>query len=67
MDLKVKVEEIVTKIKKDKNLGKKFEKNPAETINEILGVKLPKEKVEPIVEAVKSKLKLEKVTGILKR
>lgn len=67
MELKVKVDEIVTKIKNDKDLTKKFQKDPAETINEIVGVKLPKDKVEPLVEAVKAKLKLEKIPGLFKK
>lgn len=67
MDIKVKVEELVDKIKGDKNLASKFQKDPTRTVSDLVGVELPKDKIEPIVDAIKSKLKLEKVTGLLGR
>ena len=65
MDIKAKVEEIVEKIKSDKKIGEKFEKNPVSVIEELLGVDLPDDQVNQLVEAVKAKINLDKLGGAL--
>ena len=47
--LKEKIEEIVNKIKTDKELGAKFKKNPTETIENLIGVDVPDDKVEAVI------------------
>ena len=56
MDIKEKAEEIVSKIKNDKNFKAKFEKDPVKTIEGIIGVDLPDEIIMKIVDIVKAKL-----------
>lgn len=65
MDIKGKIEELVNKIKSDKNLLAKFQKDPVSTVEELLGVDLPNDQVEKIVEAVKAKIDLDKLGGML--
>ena len=71
MDIKAKIDEIISKIKGDKGLLSKFQKEPVKTIEDLIGVDLPDEQVKKIVEGVKAKLNLDKVTdkieGIFKK
>lgn len=65
MDIKAKVEEIVEKVKSDKKIGEKFQKNPVGVIEELIGVDLPDDQVNQIIDAVKAKLSLDKLGGAL--
>lgn len=65
MDIREKIEEIVEKIKGDKNLLAKFQKNPASVIEDLIGIDLPNDQVNKVVEAVKAKISLDKVGGML--
>ena len=47
MDLiKEKVEEIVEKVKNDKDFAKKFKEAPAKALEEVSGIDLPEDKIE---------------------
>jgi signal recognition particle GTPase len=63
--LKDKIEEIVEKIKADKNIAAKFQKDPISVVEELLGVDLPDDLVNQIIEGVKAKISLEKVGDAL--
>lgn len=65
MDIKAKVEQIVEKIKNDKKIGEKFEKNPVSVIEELIGVDLPDDQVNQLIDAVKAKISLDKLGGAL--
>lgn len=65
MDIKEKVEQIVKKLLNDKDLMKKFEKNPASVIEEYVGVDLPDDLVNQLIEGIKAKISLEKVGDAL--
>ena len=65
IDIKAKIEEIVNKIKGDKDLGEKFQQNPTKTVEGLIGVDLPEDQVNSVVEAVKGKVKLDGVTDKL--
>lgn len=65
MDIKKKVEEIVEKIKNDKKIGEKFEKNPVSVIEELIGVDLPDDQVNQLIDAVQAKSNLDKLSGAL--
>lgn len=64
MDIKEKAEEIVKKIKTDKNLKAKFEKEPVKTIEGLLGVDLPDEIIEKVIATVKTKLTADTVSDV---
>lgn len=61
MDIKEKIEQIAKKLLADKNLMKKFEKNPASVIEEYVGVDLPDDLVNQLVEGIKAKINLDKL------
>ena len=52
MDIKAKIEELVNKIKSDKNLLAKFQKDPVTTVEGLLGIDLPNDQVEKLVEGI---------------
>ena len=64
MDFKAKTEEIVKKIKSDKNIKADFEKNPVKTIEGILGVDLPDDAINKVVDLVKAKLTADTVSEV---
>ena len=63
-DIKAKIEEIVNKIKGDKDIGARFQKDPTKTVEELIGVDLPEEQIKPVVEGVKAKISLDKLGGV---
>ena len=65
MEIMEKINEVIDKIKNDKNLGEEFKKEPVKTIENILGVDLPDEMVEKVVGAVKAELTGEKAKELL--
>lgn len=65
MDIKAKIEELVNKIKGDKNLLARFKDEPVKVIEELIGVDLPDDQIEKIVDGVKAKISLDKLGGML--
>ena len=65
IDIKKKIEELVEKLKSDKELMAKWEKNPTAVIESLIGVDLPDEQVNQIVEGIEAKLKLDKLGNAL--
>ena len=65
MDIKAKIEELVNKIKSDKNLLAKFQKDPISTVEGLLGIDLPNDQVQKIVDGIKAKIDLDKLGGML--
>ena len=72
MDIKGKINEIVDKVKNDKDFAKKFKDNPVSAVESVIGVDLPDDKINEIVTAVKAKIKIDdsgivgKVAGLFK-
>ncbi len=64
-DLKEKINEIVDKLKDDKNLLAKFQSNPIAVVEELVGIDLPDEQLQPLVDGIKAKLNLSKLSGVL--
>lgn len=65
MDIKAKIEEIVDKLKNDKQIMEKFRKDPAAVIEELIGVDLPNDQINDVVEAIKAKLTVDKLGSAL--
>ena len=66
--IKEKVEEIVEKIKNDKDFAKKFKEDPVRALEEVSGIDLPEDKINDVITAVKEKIKLDdsKILGKIK-
>lgn len=55
-DVKEKVEEIISNLKKDPALMAQFKKEPVKAVEKVLGINLPDEQLKPVVDAVSAKL-----------
>ena len=65
MDIREKIEQVAKKLLSDKDLMKKFEKNPAKVIEDLVGVDLPDDLVNQLIEGIKAKINLDKVGDAL--
>ena len=65
IDIKKIIEDIIAKIKGDKDIGEKFQKDPTKTVEGLIGVDLPEDQINAVVEGVKAKVKLDSVTSKL--
>ncbi len=65
MDIKAKIEEIVEKVKNDKDFASKFQADPIKALEGILGVDLPDEQLKSIIDGVKAKISLDNVSGVV--
>ncbi len=65
MDIKEKIEQIAKKLLSDKDLLKKFEKNPVAVIEDLVGIDLPDDLVNQLIDGIKAKISLEKVGDAL--
>ncbi|MBQ5897307.1 MAG: hypothetical protein IIW81_02450 [Oscillospiraceae bacterium] len=59
--IKEKINEIVEKIKNDKDIAAKFQKDPITTVEGLIGIDLPNDQIEKIVEGIKAKIALDKI------
>lgn len=66
--LKEKIDEIVEKIKNDKDFAKKFKEDPVKALEEVSGIDLPEDKINDLITVVKAKIKIDdsNVLGKLK-
>lgn len=62
--LKEKVDEIVEKIKSDKDIAAKFQADPVSTVEGLIGIDLPNDQIEALVEAIKAKINLDKLGNL---
>lgn len=58
-NIKEKIEEIVNKVKNDKDFASKFKEEPIKAIEDVIGVDLPDDKINEIITAVKAKISLD--------
>ena len=65
MDIKAKANEIVEKIKSDKDILAKFQKDPIATVEGLIGVDLPNDQIEKLVELIKAKIDMDKIGSVL--
>lgn len=62
--IKEKIEEIVGKLKGDKNLLAQFKEEPIKVIEKLIGIDLPDETIEKIIDGVKAKIALDKLDDL---
>ena len=65
MDIKEKVEELVEKIRSDKDILAKFRKDPVAVVEKLIGMDLPDDQIEKVADMVKAKLDLDKMGDAL--
>ena len=70
MDIKGKIDEIVDKVKNDKDFASKFKSEPIKAVEEVIGVDLPDDQINKIIDGVKAKINVDgvvgKITGLFK-
>ena len=64
-ELKEKAEELIEKIKNDKDIAAKFQKDPVTTVEGLLGIDLHNDQLQTVVDAVKAKIDLDKVGDVM--
>jgi len=64
-NIKEKIEEIVNKIKGDKDFANKFKEEPIKALEDVIGIDLPDEKINDIIEAVKAKITLDDLGNVV--
>lgn len=57
--MKEKMEQIIDKVKNDKDFMNKFKTNPITAVEEVLGINLPDDQINKIIDGVKAKLALD--------
>ncbi len=67
MDIKAKIEELVEKIKTDKELQRGFTSDPVSTVEKLIGIDLPEDQIRKIADGVKAKISLDKIGGLFKK
>lgn len=65
MDIKAKIDELVSKVTKDAEVKSLFAKDPVKAVEKVLGVDLPDEQVKAIIDGVKAKLAGDQAMGLL--
>ncbi len=58
MDIKAKIDEIVDKVKNDKDFADKFKSEPVKAVEDVVGVDLPDDQIKGLVDGVKAKVDL---------
>lgn len=61
MDIKEKIEEIVEKVKDNKDFASKFKADPIKAVESVVGIDIPDGAADKIVDGVKAKLKGDKI------
>ena len=59
MDIKAKIEELVEKVKNDKDFAAKFKADPIKAVEGVIGVDLPDDKINDVIDGVKAKVQLD--------
>ena len=65
MDIKGKIEEIVSKVKNDKGFAAKFQSNPIQAVESVIGVDLPDDQIKSVIDGVKAKISVDKAGDAL--
>ena len=64
-EIQEKIDALVEKVKSDKNIAAKFQKDPIATVEELLGIDLPNDQIEKVVDMIKAKINVDKICGAL--
>ena len=65
MDIKAKIDEIVDKVKNDKNFASKFSSDPIKAVESVIGMDLPDDQIKAVIDGVKAKINLDKAGDAL--
>lgn len=63
MDIKAKIEEIVNKVKNDKDFASKFTSDPVKAVEGVIGIDLPDDQINAVIDSVKAKISVDDIKG----
>ena len=63
MDIKAKIEELVNKVKNDKDFTAKYKQDPVKAVEGVIGIDLPDDQINKIVDGVKAKITADGISG----
>lgn len=63
MDIKAKIEEIVNKVKNDKDFASKFSSDPVKAVEGVIGIDLPDDQINAVIDGVKAKISVDDIKG----
>lgn len=66
-EIKKKAEEIINKVKNDGDFANKFQSNPIEAVEGIVGVDLPDDQINQVVNIVKAKIGIDNAQGFAQK
>ena len=65
MDIKAKIDEVVSKVQNDPTLAEQFKTNPVAAVEKILGVDLPDDIINNIIDGAKAKIGIDNIAGAI--
>ena len=65
--LKEMINEVVKKVKNDKDFAKKFKSDPIKAVESVLGVDLPDDQINKVIDGVKAKISLDNAGDLLSK
>jgi hypothetical protein len=65
MDIKDKIEDLVDKVKSDKDFASKFSSDPVKAIESVLEIDLPDDQIKSLIDGVKAKVSLDQAGDLL--
>ncbi len=63
MDIKAKIDEIVNKVKNDKDFASKFTSDPVKAVEGVIGIDLPDDQIKAVIDGVKAKISVDDIKG----
>ncbi len=63
MDIKAKIDEIVNKVKNDKDFASKFTSDPVKAVEGVIGIDLPDDQINAVIDGVKAKISVDDIKG----
>lgn len=64
MDIRGKIEEIIEKVKSDKDFASRFAQDPVTAVEGVIGIDLPNDQINALIDGVKAKLTADKVGDV---
>ena len=65
MDIKAKIDEVVSKVQSDPSIAEEFKTNPVGAVEKIIGVDLPDDVINNVITGVKAKIGASNIAGAL--
>lgn len=59
MDIQKIINDVIEKLKKNKNLKEDFMTNPVKVLEDLVGIDLPDDKINAVIDGIKAKLNLD--------